>query len=68
LQYFCGACGAPLFTTGDGAEADAWGIRWGSIRQRAELAPKRQIWCRSAVPWVGEVGDLPSSPEEWPEE
>ena len=34
-----------------GAEADDWGIRWGSIRQCRELAPKRQIWCRSAAPW-----------------
>ena len=32
-QHFCGECGSPLFTSGDGG-ADDWGIRWGSIRQR----------------------------------
>src|SRR5918998_3278133 len=59
LQLFCPECGSPLFTTGEGADAKQWGIRWGSIRQRRELAPKRQIWMRSAVPWLREVEDLP---------
>jgi hypothetical protein len=60
LQYFCPHCGSPLFTTGEGADADIWGIRWGSIRQRRELAPKRQIWCRSTAPWLDRLGELPS--------
>jgi hypothetical protein len=59
-QYFCPKCGSPLFTTGEGTDANEWGIRWGSIRQRRELAPKRQIWCRSALPWVHHLGELPS--------
>ncbi len=61
LQYFCPDCGSPLFTTGEGADAAEWGIRWGSIRQREQLAPKRQIWCQSALPWIGDLGDLPGS-------
>ena len=60
LQHFCPECGSPLFTTGEGADAEEWGIRWGSIRQRQELAPKRQIWCRSALPWIDHLGVLPS--------
>jgi hypothetical protein len=64
LQYFCGECGSPLFTTGDGADAGEWGIRWGSIRQRSELSPRRQIWCRSAVPWLNMVRTLPGTPTE----
>jgi len=59
LQYFCGDCGSPLFTTGEGEDAAEWGIRWGSIRQRAGLVPRRQIWCRSAVPWLAAVPGLP---------
>ncbi|MBV9456788.1 MAG: GFA family protein [Bradyrhizobium sp.] len=58
FQHFCDECGSPLFTSGHGGPDD-WGIRWGSIRQRAELRPARQIWCRSAAPWIGEVGELP---------
>ena len=57
FQHFCDECGSPLFTSGDGGPDD-WGIRWGSIRQRAELRPARQIWCRSAAPWIGEVAGL----------
>jgi hypothetical protein len=60
LQYFCPECGSPLFTGGEGDDADDWGIRWGSIRQRRELSPKRQIWCRSAAPWIQDLGDLPA--------
>ena len=37
LQLFCPACGSPLFVTGEGADAERWGIRWGSINQRREL-------------------------------
>jgi hypothetical protein len=59
LQYFCPHCGSPLFTTGEGADAETWGIRWGSIRQRRELAPRRQIWCRSAAPWIAHLSALP---------
>ncbi len=33
FQHFCGECGSPLFTSGEGGPDD-WGIRWGSIRQR----------------------------------
>ncbi len=59
LQLFCPDCGSPVFTTGEGADAAEWGIRWGSIRQRRELVPKRQIWCGSALPWVSELARLP---------
>jgi hypothetical protein len=58
FQHFCGQCGSPLFTSGEGG--DDWGIRWGSIRQRASLRPTRQIWCRSAAPWINNLGDLPA--------
>jgi hypothetical protein len=60
-QLFCPECGSPVFTTGEGAEADRWGIRWGNIRQRRDLTPKRQIWCRSAAPWADRLRDLPGS-------
>ena len=59
LQSFCPECGSPLFVTGEGADAEEWGIRWGSIRQRDQLVPKRQGWCRSAVPWIHEIEGLP---------
>lgn len=59
LQYFCPDCGAPLYTTGLGPDAQMIGIRLGSIDQRDALAPVRQIWCRSRLPWLGGIADLP---------
>lgn len=56
-QYFCPDCGSPLLTAG---EDDAlWGIRWGAIRQRAELTPSFQIWCASRAGWLDGVTLLP---------
>jgi hypothetical protein len=62
FQHFCGDCGSPLFTSGEGGGPDDWGIRWGSIRQRDRLRPRRQIWCRSAAPWINELADFPGRP------
>ncbi len=64
FQHFCGQCGSPLFTSGEGGEPEDWGIRWGSIRQRASLRPTRQIWCRSAAPWINDLRDLPAEVTE----
>ena len=50
-----------LFTTGDGADGEVWGIRWGSIRQRRELSPKKQMWRQSALPWISDLDALPGS-------
>ena len=61
IQQFCAECGSPMFTTGLREDAEVWGIRWGTIRQRRELAPRRQIWCRSALPWIHDLRDLPGS-------
>jgi len=60
LQYFCGDCGSPLFTTGEGEDAAIWGIRWGSIAQRRALTPSSQIWHRSAAQWADNIRDLPA--------
>jgi hypothetical protein len=59
FQHFCGNCGSPLFVTGEGDNAP-WGIRWGSINQRKQLRPVRQIWCEEAVGWIGEIPGLPA--------
>src|SRR3984893_4459130 len=58
FQHFCDECGSPLFTSGEGGPDD-WGIRWGSIRQRGGLRPRRQIWGGSAAPWINDIERLP---------
>ena len=64
LQYFCPECGSPLFATGEGEDAGTWGVRLGSITQRRQLSPRRQIWHRSALPWLDWLHDLPAKETE----
>ncbi len=51
VQAFCPECGTSIYSTAAG-EARIFMIRVGTTRQRAELVPKTQIWCRSALGWV----------------
>jgi len=62
IQGFCPKCGSPIYSVapGDGPK-DSYMLRVGILRQRGELAPKRQIWWRSARPWIGDIADLPKS-------
>ncbi|PDT86326.1 GFA family protein [Sinorhizobium sp. BJ1] len=62
LQFFCPQCGSPIYTTGTDEDAEEIGIRVGTINQRGELTPRAQIWCSSALPWVGDIGKLPGQP------
>jgi hypothetical protein len=48
---FCGNCGAALYSAG----ADWMNLRLGAVKQRAELAPKSQGFCRSAMPWAMDI-------------
>jgi hypothetical protein len=52
-QAFCPKCGSPLYSTtpGEGQQA-MYIVRVGILKQRDQLEPKRQIWWRSARPWV----------------
>ena len=50
-QAFCSVCGTPIYSS-DVKDPQVFNLRVGAIRQRAELTPKMQIWCRSALPWV----------------
>jgi len=57
-QSFCANCGTPIYS----CEADdprVFSIRVGTVRQRAELPPKVQIWCRSARDWAMQLEGVP---------
>jgi hypothetical protein len=53
LQAFCPKCGTPIYSTtpGEGVQP-SYTVRVGILRQRDQLTPRRQIWWRSARPWV----------------
>ena len=59
---FCPECGTPIYATAV-TDPQVYGIRVGTARQRAELAPKRQVWCRSALDWAMNITPLPQSPK-----
>jgi hypothetical protein len=47
---FCSDCGTPVYSAAVD-DPPTYTLRVGCLRQRAELRPTRQIWCRSALPW-----------------
>ena len=49
---FCPDCGTRIHARTKGNPTAFFGLRVGTIRQRAELKPKVQVWCGSALPWV----------------
>ena len=58
VHAFCPDCGTPVFSTTVG-EVKGYGLRVGTIRQRAQLKPAKQQWCRSALGWTQEIDGLP---------
>jgi hypothetical protein len=57
-QAFCPECGSQIYATSP-TDPQTFGLRVGTIRQRAELKPRRQAWCRSAMGWLSELGTIP---------
>ena len=51
-QLFCPDCASPIYSTSIGTEPRIVNLRLGTARQRAELRPKKQYWCRSALDWA----------------
>ena len=55
---FCGDCGTPIYATSV-TDQQIFGIRLGTVRQRAELRPRKQNWCRSMLDWTMSLDTLP---------
>jgi hypothetical protein len=51
---FCTDCGTPIYAAAV-SNPQSYSLRVGTIKQRAQLHPKRQIWCRSALPWSMDI-------------
>lgn len=60
---FCPECGTPIYSAGHVAEPDSYGLRVGTIRERAQLSPTKMGWCSSALPWALNLEALPQSPK-----
>ena len=59
VQAFCPRCGSPIYATAPGDGPKIYNIRVGTVRQRNQLVPKRQIWCRSEQQWLGNISTFP---------
>jgi hypothetical protein len=57
---FCGNCGSALYST-TVESPRVYMLRVGAIAQRALLAPKRQGFCRSALPWAMDIRSIAGS-------
>lgn len=58
---FCADCGTPVYSSADSDAPATYSLRVGCLDRRADLAPKKRIWCRSALPWAQDVSTLPAS-------
>jgi len=57
-QTFCAECGSPIYATSVGEGPRVYNIRLGIVRQRDELPAKKQIWSRSALHWLTDLGSV----------
>ena len=60
ILAFCENCGTHIYATGPGKEIP-YGLRIGTCNQRGELKPSREIWKRSALPWLCDLGTAPDA-------
>jgi hypothetical protein len=57
-QMFCPDCGTHIYATSIGDGTASLGLRVGTARQRGELPPSAQYWCRSALDWVKDLNSV----------
>ena len=62
-QAFCPDCGTRLYASAE-KDPQLFNLRLGTVRQRAALAPKAQLWCRSALPWAMQLGAVKQHPKQ----
>lgn len=59
VQAFCPECGAHIYASAFEENPKVYNLRLGTVRQRAELTPRFQVWGRSALDWLGEIESMP---------
>jgi hypothetical protein len=59
LHAFCPDCGSPVYSTSAENPAN-YTLRVGTLDQRYELRPRRQIWAKRRLPWCEDLSVIPS--------
>lgn len=57
IHAFCPDCGTPVYSSAI-ENPPTYSLRVGCLDERATLPPRRQIWCRSALPWAMDLRDV----------
>lgn len=60
VHSFCANCGTPIYACADVEDPPSYSLRVGCLKQRAELPPRKRVWCRSALEWAQDVSDIPA--------
>lgn len=59
-QVFCERCGAQIYATSVGDGPRHLGLRVGTLAERDQLVPRRQLWSRSAQSWLDDLPTIPA--------
>jgi len=57
-QAFCPQCGTAIYSTSVGDDPKPYNVRVGVLRQRYELAPRRQLFVQSQQAWVYDLTSM----------
>src|SRR5262245_42599725 len=60
VLVFCPQCGTSVCSRPEDGSDGFFGLRVGSLRQRAELIPRAQYWRGSAQAWIDHIADVPA--------
>lgn len=60
IHAFCSNCGTPISSCANVEDPPSYSLRVGCLAQRAELPPRKRIWCKSALKWAQNVSGVPA--------
>jgi hypothetical protein len=62
VHAFCATCGTALYSQQALESPRSFMLRVGAVKERAQLVPKKQGFCRSAMPWAMDISGIPKVP------
>ena len=62
---FCPECGTSIYSTSV-TNPEIYGLRLGTLNQKAQLTPRFMAWCRSAQSWATDLSKLPRFEKQRP--
>ena len=60
-QGFCPQCGSAIYATSEADEPKFIAFGWARVGSGTNSSPRAQKWCRSAQPWIDDIGAIPKA-------